>query len=111
MTSEEMLTLATRLREAAHYCTELITLEDQCRYVADELERHAAQPQIPTYFKYGRDISDRGDQTPQEPIGYGYSAEIQSGLASYFIVVREKQDKYDTPVYADTRPLHDSESK
>ena len=43
-------------------------------------------------------------QSSQEPIGYGYSHEIQSGLGSYFIVVREKQNKYDTPIYADTRP-------
>lgn len=34
--------LAKRLREAAHYCTQLSSLEEHCRAVADELER--AQP-------------------------------------------------------------------
>ena len=43
-------------------------------------------------------------QTSQKPIGYGYSDEIQNGHGSYFIVVREKHDVYDTPIYADTRP-------
>lgn len=35
--------LATRLREAAHYCTKLPELEYHCREVADELMRHQTE--------------------------------------------------------------------
>jgi hypothetical protein len=56
MTGEKMLALATRLREAAHYCTELSALEDQCRDVADELERVADVPQSPP--QEARQIAD-----------------------------------------------------
>ncbi len=36
--------LATRLREAAYFCTELSALEEHCRAVADELERSVVMP-------------------------------------------------------------------
>jgi hypothetical protein len=43
--AQTMLWLAQRLREAAHYCTELSELEKHCQSVAADLEAlAAAQP-------------------------------------------------------------------
>jgi hypothetical protein len=42
-----MLWLAQRLREAAHYCTELSELEKHCESVAADLEALAAAQPVP----------------------------------------------------------------
>lgn len=43
LTESVLEALATRLREAAHFCTEMTELERHCREVADELMRLPAQ--------------------------------------------------------------------
>lgn len=40
---DELEALATRLREAAHYCTDLVELERHCKEVAQGLVTLAAQ--------------------------------------------------------------------
>jgi hypothetical protein len=79
-------------------------MTDRTRKIIEVLDRIDYRNQTPQRLAEAIAEVDGLPQTSKEPIGYGYSHEIQSGLGSYFIVVREKQNKYDTPIYAGSRP-------
>lgn len=114
---QTMLHLATRLREAAHYSTEISALEQHCQQIADELEdmsgdtavhlSHCNQNEYLGSCKYG------DDNCPAfAPVGAPREALVRRIELARSFIAKEYSDPTQEPngdwICPNAKPAHDA---